>query len=93
MAQQGLDLSQIIKQVMGNQDLLAQLANLGTADAAQAKQAVRAAGIPISSDQIMQLMGLLKNVDLGAAMKGIDLSDGFDMKDIQGALSALMGKR
>lgn len=93
MAQQGLDLSQIMKQVMGNQDLLAQLANLGTKDVDQAKQAVRAAGIPISSDQIGQLLGLLKNVDLTAAMKGVDLSDGFDMKDIQGALSALMGKR
>lgn len=88
-----MDLQQIVGQVLGNADLLKQLKGLAPDDAGAAKDAVRASGISISSSQVAGLMSMLQKVDFGAALRGVDLSDGFDMKDVQGALGALFGTR
>lgn len=90
-----LDLQQIIQQVMGNQDLLGQLQGMSAKDTSGVKNAVRGAGIPISGDQIAGLMsavsGIAGSVDVGSVMKNVDLSDGIDMKDVQGIAGSLFG--
>ena len=90
-----MDIQQIVQQVMGNQDLLNQLGGMGANDTDEAKQAIRDAGIPVSSSQMGDVMGMLSgvlgNIDSSAVMKGVDLSDGFDMKDVQGIMGGLMG--
>ena len=96
-AKNGFDVNQIVRQIAGNPDLLRQLQGLGSRDTQGAKTAIRGAGIPISGEQAAMVMGilpkLLGSIDVGAAMKGVDLSDGFDMKDIQGIMGGLMGGR
>lgn len=81
-----MDIQQIVQQVMGNQDLLNQLGGMGSNDMDEAKQAIRDAGIPVSSNQMGDVMGMLSGV-----LGNIDLSDGFDMKDVQGIMGGLMG--
>ena len=90
-----MDIQQIVQQVMGNQDLLNQLSGMGTNNTSEAKEAIRDAGIPVSSNQMGDVMGMLSgvmgSVDPGTIMQGVDLSDGFDMKDVQGIMGGLMG--
>ncbi|MDO4537351.1 MAG: hypothetical protein Q4B54_04255 [Coriobacteriales bacterium] len=92
---QGMDLMQLAQQVMGNQDLLNTLSSMNPADTAGIADAIKGAGIPVSTSQITELMGmasgLLGSVDLGQLAKGVDLSNGLGMDDVQGLLGGLMG--
>lgn len=90
-----MDIQQIVQQIMGNQDLLGQLSGMGGNNTDEAKQAIRDAGIPVSSNQMGDVMGMLSgvvgNIDPSSVMQGVDLSDGFDMKDVQGIMGGLFG--
>lgn len=91
----GLDLSQVFQQIAGNPDLLGQLQGMKPSDTKGATKAAKNAGIPVSAEQMSGIMAqlpkLMSMVDTDAVMKGVDLSDGFDMKDVQGMLGGLMG--
>ena len=93
----GFDLQGVVSQIAANPDLINQLQGMNPTDNKGIGNALSSAGISVPADQISGVVGalgsVLGNIDAESALKGVDLSDGFDMKDIQGLMGGLMGGR
>jgi hypothetical protein len=91
----GFDLQGVISQIAANPDLISQLQGMNPTDNKGIGNALDDAGISVPADQISGVVGalgsVLGNIDAESVLKGVDLSDGFDMKDIQGLMGGFMG--